>query len=69
MIAYALLFQITDCMLRTIRNVVDVTADVNKAPYLKIDLLYDETGIEVFPRVPEIIGTYHKVIDDVSINM
>jgi hypothetical protein len=56
-------------MLRTIRNVDSVTADVNKAPYLKIDLLYDETGIEVFPRVPEIIGTYHKVIDDVSINM
>jgi hypothetical protein len=56
-------------MLRTIRNVVDVTADVNKTPYLKIDVLYEETGIEVVPRVPEIIGTYHKVIDDVSINI
>jgi hypothetical protein len=56
-------------MLRTIKNVVDMTADVNKIPYLKIDLLCEETGIEVLPRVTEIIGTYHQIIDDVSINM
>lgn len=67
--SYAVLFQITDCMLRTIRNVVDVTADVNKTPYLEIDVLYEETGIEVVPRVPEINGIYHNVIDDVSINI
>jgi hypothetical protein len=56
-------------MLRTIKNVVDMTADVNKIPYLKIDLLCDETGIKVVPRVPEIICAYHKIIDDVSTNM
>jgi hypothetical protein len=46
-----------------------MTGDVNKIPYLKIDLLCEETGIEIVPRVPEIIDTYHKIIDDVSISM
>lgn len=69
MIPNGISFQITDCMLRTIKNVVDMTADVNKIPYLKIDLLCDETGIKVVPRVPEIICAYHKIIDDVSTNM
>lgn len=54
-------------MLRTIKNVVDVTADMYKIPYLKIDLVYEEeTGIQIVPTVPDIIAAYHKIIDDVS---
>jgi hypothetical protein len=55
-------------MLRTIKNVVDMTADTYKVPYLKIDLMYEETGIEVVPSVPDINDIYHKIIDDVSIS-
>jgi hypothetical protein len=59
-------FQITDCMLRTIHNVVNMTADVYKTPYLKIDLMCEESGIEAVPKVPDIIAIYHKIINDVS---
>jgi hypothetical protein len=66
---YAFLFQIADCMLRTIKNVVDMTADMYKIPYLKIDLVYEqEMGIQIVPTVPDIIATYQKIIDDVSIS-
>jgi hypothetical protein len=56
-------------MLRTIQNVIDMTADVYKIPYLKIDLVCEESGIEAVPKVPDIIAIYHKIIDDVSINV
>lgn len=59
-------FQITDCMLRTIQNVVDMTADVYKTPYLRIDLFCEESGIEAVPKVSDIIAIYHKIINDVS---
>jgi len=59
-------FQITDCMLRTIRNVVDMTADVYKTPYLKIDLFCEESGIEAVPKVSDIIAIYHQIINEVS---
>lgn len=59
-------FQITDCMLKTIQNVVDMTADVYKTPYLKIDLVCEESGIEAVPKVSDIIAVYHKIINDVS---
>jgi hypothetical protein len=64
---YAVPFQIADCMLRTIKNIVDMTADMHKIPYLKIDLVYEEeTGIQVVPTLPDIIATYHKIIVNVS---
>jgi hypothetical protein len=53
-------------MLRTIQNVVDMTADVYKTPYLKIDLVCEESGIEAVPKVSDIITIYHKIINDVS---
>jgi hypothetical protein len=53
-------------MLRTIQNVVDMTADVYKTPYLKIDLMCEDSGIEAVPKVPDIIAIYHKIINDVS---
>jgi len=53
-------------MLRTIQNVVDMTADVYKTPYLKIDLMCEDSGIEAIPKVPDIIAVYHKIIIDVS---
>lgn len=62
-------FQITDCMLRTIQNVVDMTADAYKIPYLKIDFVCEKSGIEAVPNVPDIITTYHNIINDVSINI
>ncbi|XP_021930622.1 dynein heavy chain 12, axonemal isoform X3 [Zootermopsis nevadensis] len=59
--------EIAACMLRTIKNVVDVTADMYKIPYLKIDLVYEEeTGIQIVPTVPDIIAAYHKIIDDIT---
>jgi len=68
-ISYAVQFQITDCMLRTLKNLVDITADAYKIPYLKIDLMYEETGIEIVPRVLDIVDMYHRIIDDVSTHM
>lgn len=53
-------------MLRTIRNVVDMTADVYKTPYLKIDLFCEESGIEAVPKVSDIIAIYHQIINEVS---
>ena len=60
-------FQIMDCMLRTIQNVVDMTADVYKTPFLKIDLICEESGIEAVPKVLDIMAIYHKIINDVSV--
>lgn len=59
-------FQITDCMLRTIQNAVNMTADVYTTPYLKIDLMCEESGIEAVPKLADVIATYHKIINDVS---
>jgi hypothetical protein len=56
-------------MLRTLKNLVDITADAYKIPYLKIDLMYEETGIEIVPRVLDIVDMYHRIIDDVSTHM
>ena len=49
-----------------IQNVVDMTADVYKTPYLKIDLVCEESGIEAVPKVADVIAVYHKIINDVS---
>jgi hypothetical protein len=46
-----------------------MTADAYKIPYLKIDFVCEKSGIEAVPNVPDIITTYHNIINDVSINI
>ena len=43
-----------------------MTADVYKTPYLKIDLVCEESGIEAVPKVLDVIAVYHKIINNVS---
>ncbi|XP_063228082.1 dynein axonemal heavy chain 12-like [Bacillus rossius redtenbacheri] len=57
---------ITAAMTRTIGKVLEVMSDHHTVPLLKIDLLLEDTGIELFPSKSEIYQCFHNVLNTIA---
>ncbi|CAG2053712.1 unnamed protein product, partial [Timema podura] len=58
---------VTESMRKTIDHLLEVTTDHYKVPYLKIDLYYEDTGIEMSPSKNEIYSLYHNITNSVRL--
>nr|CAD7398119.1 unnamed protein product [Timema cristinae] len=57
---------VTESMRRTIDHLLEVTTDHYKVPYMKIDLYYEDTGIEMSPSKNEIYSLYHSIANSIA---
>nr|CAD7446891.1 unnamed protein product [Timema bartmani] len=57
---------VTESMRKTIDHLLEVTTDHYKVPYLKIDLYYEDTGIEMSPSKNEIYSLYHNITNSTN---
>ncbi|KAJ9581293.1 hypothetical protein L9F63_023527, partial [Diploptera punctata] len=65
---YIMVNQILQLKRRTLDRVVNMTRDVHKVPYLKIDLVYEQDeGIILIPSQTVIISAFLEVVDDLSL--
>nr|CAD7589258.1 unnamed protein product [Timema genevievae] len=66
LVSHVLACLVTESMRKTIDHLLEVTTDHYKVPYLKIDLYYEDTGIEMSPSKNEIYSLYHNITNSIA---